>query len=133
MKRNKDGSYSFKKKEIQNPNNKMEVGCYTIDQYDFHLLIKKTDSQLDVIANQALYVTISVVLQFMVLFVLLCYYKLTDNKDEIESTLSNINAITIGLFWVGLVIWGILKIISHYRQSERKLLISKIKSHLKEE
>ena len=129
MRRNKDGSFVFKRDEVENSNNKIEVSFYSIDQYQFHLLIKKSDSLLDSIANQALYVAISVVFQLFVILVLICYYQLTKNKDEIESTLLNINKITIGLFIVSIVIYVILKIICLYRQSERKELILRIKSH----
>lgn len=133
MRRNKDGSFIFQRDELTNSNNKIELPFYSIDQYQFHLLIKKSDSLLDSIANQALYIAISVVIQLFVIFILVCYYQLTNNKDEIESILLNINDITIGLLLVSFIVGGVLKIFCSYRHSERKELISTINSHFNKE
>ena len=126
-----DGSIVASREELLTENNKIMVNFYTIDEHQFHILIKNEDSQFDTFASKVFYIALGILLQVVVYFGFVCYYLLTDNKASVDATLLRIDKYQFGLLVLCLSIAGVLKIIGTFRYSERKQLISEIKAHFK--
>ena len=129
MERKKDGSYVCSREELLNDKFKVLSIIYPLSEHQFHVLIKDGDSLVDNIANKVFFVALGVFLQIIVILGFVCYYQLSHNKGMVDSTLSRFDKFEIGLLLVCLIFSGVLKLTAMCRKSEKKQLISSMKSH----
>lgn len=131
MEKKEDGSYIFSREELLDDKCKVLAKIYPLEEHQFHVLIKNGDSYFDVFAGKVFFIALGVLLQIAVIILFVCYYHFSHNKVMLESTLSRLDKIQIGLLFVCLFVSGGLKIIGSCIKSERKQLITVIKSHFK--
>ena len=131
MIQNDDGTIICEREEILNNKIKVLENPFLLSEYQFHVLIENKDTQVDDYASKIFFIGIGVGLQLVVIFSFVCYYQLFHKKEMVDSTLSQLDKNQFGLLLLCMIIAIVLKLIGQFVKSERKKLISKIKSHFK--
>ncbi len=131
MIQNDDGTIICEREEILNNKIKVLENPFLLSEYQFHVLIENKDTQVDDYASKIFFIGIGVGLQLVVILSFVCYYQLVHKKEMVDSTLSQLDKNQFGLLLLCMIIAIVLKLIGQFVKSERKKLISKIKSHFK--
>ena len=131
MIQNDDGSVICIREELLNGSIRVLASDYPLSEHQFHVLIQNGDSYIDNLAGKIFYVAIGVLLQMVAAFLLAYYYNLSNNKEMVYTTMSQLDVFQICLLVVCLIFSGVLKIIGKSMKSERKELIKDIKASFK--
>jgi nitrate reductase gamma subunit len=133
MRQNKDGTIIADRKELLNPKCKITVPCYPLIEYELYILLKNKDSVFVDYSEKIAFMAFGALLQLIVLVGMFLYYRFSHNMKMFDSTLFADWLYKIILILVCAFIALVLFVLGKMCNSEKKQLISKIKSHLKEE
>lgn len=129
MIKNRDGSLIFAHDELFNGKNKILADFFPLTEHQFHVLLKNGDSKIECYAYSVSMIALGAFLQLVVS--ILCYLW-ANNHSDLYSLLEQIDKKQLFLLVLCVVLSGLLFFAGKFISSEKKQLISRIRSKFKE-